>query len=352
MIAAMLNELRLSAKSFQHQIETIYFGGGTPSLLSTEEIKKILDEVRTFFLQDENGEITLEANPDDITAEKLDSWKAGGINRLSVGIQSFKQDDLLWMNRAHNAEQAEHCIKLIKAAGFNNFSADLIYGTPTLSDEDWKSNVEKMIALAVPHLSCYALTVENKTALQKMIALKKVSDIDSEKQASQFLQLMDWLAGAGYEQYEISNFAKQGFKSKHNSSYWQRKPYLGIGPSAHSFDGKAIRRWNVSNNAAYISSLQKEIIPFQQEKLSDMQQLNEYIMISLRTQEGINLNFVTEKFGKEKVEKLQLGSKKYIDNKKLQVINDNLNLTMEGKLFADGIAADLFFEDRVTSSFS
>ena len=345
MIAAMLNELRLSAKSFLHPIETIYFGGGTPSLLSTEEIKKILDEVRATFMHDENAEITLEANPDDITAEKLGSWKAAGINRFSVGIQSFKQDDLLWMNRAHNAEQAEHCITLIKAAGFNNFSADLIYGTPILCDEDWKSNVEKMIALAVPHLSCYALTVENKTALQKMIALKKVNDVDSEKQASQFLQLMDWLAVAGYEHYEISNFAKPGFKSKHNSSYWQRKPYLGIGPSAHSFDGKRIRHWNVSNNAAYISSLQKNIIPFQQEKLSANQQLNEYIMISLRTQEGIDLSFVTEKFGKEKMEKLQLESRKYIDNKKLQAINNSLNLTREGKLFADGIAAYLFFEN-------
>jgi oxygen-independent coproporphyrinogen-3 oxidase len=345
MIAAMLNELRLSAKSFSHQIETIYFGGGTPSLLSTEEINNLLDEVRSIFTHDENAEITLEANPDDITAEKLVSWKVAGINRFSVGIQSFKKDDLIWMNRAHNSEQAQHCITLIKDAGFNNFSADLIYGTPTLCDEDWKSNVDKMIALDVPHLSCYALTVENKTALQKMIALKKVSDVDSEKQARQFLQLMDCLAAAGYEHYEISNFAKPGFKSKHNSSYWQRKPYLGIGPSAHSFNGKDIRRWNVNNNAAYISSLQKNIIPFQQEKLSATQQLNEYIMISLRTQQGIDLNFVTENFGKEKTEKLQWGSKKYIDNKKLQAINDNLILTREGELFADGIAADFFFDD-------
>ena len=348
MISAMINEIMLTKVSdyieYLEEVDTIYFGGGTPSLLSAGEIKKLLAAVYHKFEVNGKPEITLEVNPDDINEIKLSEWKAAGINRLSIGVQSFKNEDLDWMNRAHNAEQALHSMHLIKDAGFQNISVDLIYGTPTLSDDDWEKNVQTIVDLEVPHISCYALTVEANTALQKMISLKKKTDIESEKQAFQFLLLINWLQVAGYEHYEISNFAKPGFKSKHNSSYWQGKSYIGIGPSAHSFNGNS-RRWNVSNNALYIQSMQKNIIPFEEEILSEVQKLNEYIMTSLRTVEGIDLDFVKEKFGEGKKQNLQIASAKWGDNSKIKNENDKIILTKEGKLFADGIAADLFFEE-------
>jgi oxygen-independent coproporphyrinogen-3 oxidase len=254
------------------------------------------------------------------------------------------------MNRAHDAEQALHCIQLVKDARFENYSVDLIYGTPTLCDEDWKKNVETIINFDVPHISCYALTVEPNTALHKMIAIKKREDADPEKQASQFLLLMEWLKDAGYEHYEISNFARPGYRSKHNSSYWQGKQYIGIGPSAHSFNGYA-RRWNISNNALYIQSLLNNIIPYEEEILSDTQKLNEYIMTSLRTIEGIDLNLIKEKFGEEVHSKLQAAGDKYVNNYMLQTINHKLILSDNGKLYADGIAADFFFEEKIKASF-
>jgi putative oxygen-independent coproporphyrinogen III oxidase len=341
MIGALIKELMLTG-SKEIKIDTIYFGGGTPSLLTTEEIKKLLNAAYEYFQISDDAEITLEANPDDINEIKLAGWKAIGINRFSIGIQSFNQKDLEWMNRAHNAEQALHSIRLVKSAGFQNYSIDLIYGIPTLTDADWEKNVQTIIDLGVPHISCYALTVEENTALHKMIGLKKKEEVDPERSASQFLLLMGWLQDASYEHYEISNFAKLGYRSKHNSSYWQGKSYVGIGPSAHSFDGN-IRRWNVSNNAKYIQSLQKDIIPFEEERLTDVQKLNEYIMTSLRTSEGIDLNFIRQNFGENESLKLQTASIKFINNHKLQTTNYKLTLTNEGKLFADGIAADLFF---------
>jgi oxygen-independent coproporphyrinogen-3 oxidase len=346
MIAAMIKELTIS--SSKESIDTIYFGGGTPSLLTADEIKKLLDTAHQNFHVSADAEITLEANPDDITEIKLSGWRSIGINRFSIGIQSFKEQDLVWMNRAHNADEALRCIELVKDAGFKNYSVDLIYGIPGLSDDDWTKNVQTIIDLEVPHISCYALTVEPNTALQKMIGLKKKQDVDTEKQASQFLLLMDLMKVAGYEHYEISNFAKPGFRSKHNSSYWQGKSYIGIGPSAHSFNGNS-RRWNVSNNALYIQSLQKNIIPFEEEDLSDIQKLNEYIMTSLRTMEGIDLDFVEKNFGEAASQKLQAASRKFVDNYKLQTTNYKLILTDEGKLFADGIAADLFFEEEISA---
>ena len=339
----MKKEINLTSSFINNEItETIYFGGGTPSLLSTDEIKSLLISATENYNIAADAEITLEANPDDITKNKLHQWKAAGINRLSIGIQSFKQEDLQWMNRAHNAVQALQCINMAREEGFTNFSIDLIYGTPTLSDDDWKSNVQMAIALKVPHISCYALTVEPATALQKMIAQKKKEDVDADKQANHFLMLMAWLQTAGYEHYEISNFALPGFRSKHNSSYWQGKHYIGIGPSAHSYFGN-VRKWNVSNNALYIKSLQENLVPYQEEKLSVTQQLNEYIMTSLRTIEGLNLSLVTTKFGEEKSYTLLKQSEQYLKNKNLIVSNDKLILTTQGKFFADGIAADLFF---------
>jgi len=344
MVIALIDEIKLSTSLYKDypKINTIYFGGGTPSLLTSNEIKMLLKTVKQFYPTDDNAEVTLEANPDDINQNKLREWKAAGINRLSVGIQSFKEEDLQWMNRAHSAEQALQCIGLIHDEGFTNFSIDLIYGTPILKDEDWKRNIETVIVLKVPHVSCYALTVEPSTALQKMIQQKKKEDVDPEKQAEHFLLLINLMREAGYEHYEISNFALPGYRSLHNSSYWMGKPYIGIGPSAHSYF-KNIRRWNVSNNALYMKSIENNLLQFEEENLSPTQQLNEYIMTSLRTSEGLDLLLVKEKFGEDKSLMLQNESAGFLANQKLNLINHKLILTTEGKLFADGIAADLFF---------
>ena len=350
MLTALIREIQLSSADFindkneKESIETIYFGGGTPSLLNIPEIKFLLNTIRKDFSISDDAEITLEANPDDISAEKIAAWKRTGINRLSIAIQSFIEDDLQWMNRAHNTSQALESIRLTTEAGFNNFSIDLIYGTPGLTDEEWKMNVEKVIALSVPHVAAYALTVEPKTALQKMITLKKKKDVDTDDQARQFKLLMSWMKEAGYEHYEISNFAKPGFRSRHNSSYWQGKKYLGIGPSAHSYNGSS-RRWNVANNALYIQSLQNNIIPFEQEKLNGTQRLNEYIMTSLRTMEGLNLKFVEKNFSMKERERIEDLASNYSQRKLMMRENENFVLTEEGKLFADGIAADLFATD-------
>ena len=268
-------------------------------------------------------------------------WKETGINRLSIGIQSFFEEDLQWMNRAHNAQQAADCIILAQKAGFNNLTIDLIYGTPTLSDDAWEKNVKTAINLQIPHLSCYALTIEPKTALEKLIKQKVLADVDTEKQARHFELLMDWMKEAGYEHYEISNFAKRGFRSKHNSSYWHGKSYLGLGPSAHSFNGTS-RQWNVANNALYIQSLAKGAVPFEAETLTTEQQLNEYIMTSLRTIEGISLQNVKENFGADKYEYLIKTSQPHLNYNHLTIENNYLRTTTEGKLLADGIAADLF----------
>jgi oxygen-independent coproporphyrinogen-3 oxidase len=263
----------------------------------------------SLFTVNKDAEITIETNPDDITQEKLLAWKSIGINRLSIGVQSFFEEDLQWMNRAHNATQALQSIQLAKQSGFDNITIDLIYGTPTLTDDKWKQNLETAFTLNVPHLSCYALTVEPKTALHKMIATHKVAAVDPEQQSHQFEILMEHAASNGYEHYEISNFAKPGFRSKHNSSYWQHKNYLGLGPSAHSFNGTS-RQWNIANNALYIKNIEQETIPAEIETLTATQQLNEYIMTSLRTIEGLDTNFVAANFGIDKAEQIQKAFKK------------------------------------------
>ncbi|MGG9971219.1 radical SAM family heme chaperone HemW [Ferruginibacter sp. SUN002] len=341
LIKALINEIMLSERN-REPIETLYFGGGTPSILTIDDLQLIFDALHKRFEFANDIEITLEANPDDITPEKLKLWKTIGINRFSIGIQSFLNKELVWMNRAHTAEESLQCIDKVQEAGFDNFSVDLIYGSPILNDDDWKRNVDMVIEKNIPHISCYALTVEPKTALDKLIAQHKAASVDSEKQAQQFLLLMDWMQRAGYEHYEISNYAKPGKRSKHNSSYWQSKQYYGFGPSAHSFDGKS-RRWNIANNALYIQSLQNNTLNFEEEILTETQMLNEYIMTSLRTMEGLRLDVVSNRFGKDKSWKLEVGSKKWQDSCKIKVVDNALLLTREGKLFADGIAADLFF---------
>ena len=341
-VAALLKENRLRKAYLQNQpVETIYFGGGTPSLLEASEMEAILTGIRENHQIANNPEITVEANPDDIKLEKLQHWIGMGVNRVSLGVQSFHNNDLIWMNRAHSAEQAETAIRMIQAAGIQNITIDLIYGVPGLSDEKWMENLEKAYGLNIPHLSCYALTVEPKTALEGLIRKKKLTEPSNEDQARQFNLLMDWAEHKGYEQYEISNFAKKGFRSRHNSSYWQDLPYLGLGPSAHSYNG-AGRQWNLANNALYIQGLEQEIVPYEIETLSETQRLNEYIMTSTRTIEGIDLEYVNRNFGEEAMRDLTKRAEGFIAEGKVQFTENRLILTRAGKLFADGIASELF----------
>lgn len=341
LIEAIIKETELQKDFLQGEpVATIYFGGGTPSLLSAEECRLILENIRKLFSIEANAEITLEANPDDITKEKLQVWKDVGINRLSIGIQSFFEQDLKWMNRAHNAELAVRSLQLA-VIEFDNISIDLIYGSPFLSDEQWEKNVDIALGFGIPHLSCYALTVEEKTPLHKQIFLKETLDVDSDKQAHQFLLLMQWLKQKGYEHYEVSNFAKPGLRSRHNSSYWQGKKYLGLGPSAHSYDG-LIRKWNVANNIKYINAIEKGGVESETEVLTATQKLNEYIMISLRTIEGLDLEKVKTIWGEDKVKSMERKLTLFENNNLIRIGNSIIQLTEEGILRADGIAADLF----------
>ncbi len=343
-ITALLKEIVLQRPYLQGEtVETIYFGGGTPSLLASSAIREIMNSIFTDFSIGSDPEITLEANPDDIDPLHLKEWKDAGINRLSIGVQSFFKEDLLWMNRVHDENQAILAIEHVKDAGFDNYSLDLIYGIPGVSEEKWGKNLHKAISFQSPHISCYALTVEPRTTLFKMIKTNKTADIESERQAEQFLTGVRTLEEAGYEHYEISSFAKPGKRSRHNSSYWQSKKYLGLGPSAHSFNGHS-RQWNISNNAHYITSLMGGVLNCQSESLRPTDLLNEYIMTSLRTLEGLDLQYVANQFGKEKVHVIENKASAPIHSKQMEKKYQRLVLTKNGKLFADGIASALFFE--------
>lgn len=324
------------------KVETIYFGGGTPSLLEAQPLKKIIDSLYASYEINTSPEITLEANPDDIDKKKLCDWKNTGINRLSIGVQSFFEEDLIWMNRAHSGQQAVNCIKTAQGLGFENITIDLIYGLPTLTNEKWQNNLDRAAYLQVQHLSCYALTVEQKTPLHKMIRQRKADELNADRQAEQFFMLMDFADNAGYEQYEISNFAQPGKRSRHNSSYWQGKKYLGLGPSAHSYNGLE-RRWNIANNQRYVEALNHGKVLFEKEDLSTVQKLNEYIMLSLRTAEGCNLNYIEANFGRKAKETIVCNANAFTKNGKINLNSERMLLTREGKLFADKIASDLFF---------
>lgn len=340
LLHAMEQELIGRAAEWQSQtFHTIYFGGGTPSLLEIPELQSLLTTIRAHYTIGPDPEITLEANPDDIHEEKLIAWQTIGINRLSLGIQSFAEHDLKWMNRAHRADQALKALQSACAI-FPNLTADLIYGTPGLSHEQWKRNVEILIEQGVPHISAYALTVEPKTPLEKQIRLQEKPDVDTDQQAQQYLWLMTRLEEAGYEHYEISNFAKPGFRSRHNSSYWQGTPYLGIGPSAHSYQ-PPIRSWQVANNKQYIEQMAEKKWIYESETLSPAQQLNETIMIALRTSEGLALEKIPASIQK----KWEPLIERYEKNGLLIRVNQHLLITQAGKLQADGIAAALFVEE-------
>ena len=341
---SLLAEIPLQQGFLENEtVETVYFGGGTPSLLDAESLLKILRALRKNFSIHPSAEFTLEANPDDINRISLQTWKDAGINRLSIGIQSFYEEDLRWMNRAHTATQAINNLQLALEF-FPNITIDLIYGSPGLTDEKWASNVKRVIEMDIPHISCYALTVEPKTALENMIRTHKREPVNPEDQARQFIQLMEWLRAAGYDHYEISNFALPGKRSKHNSAYWEGKKYLGLGPSAHSYDG-ANRQWNIANNALYIQALKNGTVPFEQETLTPVQRLNEYIMTSLRTMEGMDLSIVAKLSDAGTADELRKLSERLIREGLMKEENSHLILTQEGKLFADGIAADLFREE-------
>lgn len=341
LVHALAEEIKLQQHYLSDTVETIYFGGGTPSLLKPAHINLLLNTIQQYFKINPAAEITLEANPDDINPLILKEWKNLGINRLSIGIQSFHEADLQWMGRAHNALQARDCIQLAQEAGITNLSIDLIYGGPSLPHENWELNVKSAIDLGVPHLSCYALTVEPKTALALKINRQELPEIDTQHQLEQFSMLQSITANAGYEQYEISNFALSGKRSKHNSSYWSGDHYLGLGPSAHSFNGIS-RQWNISNNSLYIQSIKKGDIPFEIEVLTPVQQTNEYIMTALRTVEGISAVKLNSIAQQPIFTQVVAEAQKYIQSGLMECSQEYLRITPEGKFMADGIAAELF----------
>jgi oxygen-independent coproporphyrinogen III oxidase len=343
MIDAIKAEIILQRDYLKGQtINTVYFGGGTPSLLEVSELMEIWQSLETNFYLGQDMEITLEANPDDLNPDKLRDFKNyTPINRLSIGIQSFREADLQYMNRAHNAYEAENCIENALKFGFDQLSVDLIYGTPGMIDDAWRANLHKVFEYRVQHLSSYALTVEPKTALQQLIAKGKTSEVNEEQTARQFEILLEETSAAGYEQYEISNFCIPPHYAKHNSAYWQGAHYLGIGPSAHSFNGIS-RQWNIANNAKYITELEAGNIPSETEILGREEQYNEFIMTSLRTKWGAALHKIEEKWGSAQMSDFETIAAEFVD--KGLMINENgvYRLSNSGKLLADSIMSDLF----------
>jgi len=347
-LEAMFKEIEMQKNFFgsKTNIETIYFGGGTPSLLSFDEINQFLTKINNFFLVDDHAEITLEANPDDLTKDYLIGLKnQTNINRLSIGVQSFFDDDLQYMNRAHNASEAINCIKFAKEAGFNNLSIDLIYGTPTMSNEKWKENLQTVFDLNVTHVSSYALTVEDKTALADMIKKKKTIQPSDEQTAQQFTVLLEEMKKHHFTHYEISNFCREPYFAKHNTNYWKGISYIGIGPSAHSFDGEK-RYWNIANNANYAKKLLSNELANESEILSVTDKYNEYVMTSIRTIFGTHALTIKADFGDEYLQHFLLEISPFIDNHWIKEIDRIYTLTDSGKLFCDYITEHLFFENE------
>ena len=341
MVAAIIKELEMRQAEFKEElVETIYFGGGTPSLLSLKEINSIIKAVYKFYKVNANPEITLEANPDDLSKGKIKELSKSPVNRLSIGVQSFFEEDLKLMNRAHNTKEAKDCIK-DDIKYFNNISIDLIYGIPGSSNKRWIKNIEKALSFNVPHISSYALTVEPKTALQKFIDKGVIQNVDDEQAQQQFQILLEYLEAANFIHYELSNFGKEGFFSRNNSAYWQGKSYLGIGPSAHSFNGQQ-RSWNVRNNSIYINSIKNDILPSEVETLTVTDRYNEYVMTGLRTIWGVSVTKVENDFGKSYKNYLLKQAQKHINEHLLYLDDDKLLVSKKGKFLSDGIAADLF----------
>lgn len=346
MIAAILKEIELQKDYLGEDaiIETIYLGGGTPSVLTAQELNLIFRKIYSLHSIDSNPEITLEANPDDLSFEYLKSLKNDTpINRLSIGIQSFSEDDLLWMNRAHNAIEAKVCIEYAQDIGFDNLTIDLIYGSPTTSDEQWLNNLKIAFDYDIPHISCYALTVEGGTALDNFIKKGKMPSVDDEKAARHFEILMSEMRRFGYIHYEISNFAQQDCFARHNSNYWLGVPYLGIGPSAHSYDGTN-RQWNLAHNGQYIKSLIDDKIPFTREDLTPSQRYNEYVMTTLRTIWGCDPSVIDAQFGKNYLKYFNKKVLQFVQHETIMTDGKKYFLTDKGRLLADRITMELFYE--------
>jgi oxygen-independent coproporphyrinogen-3 oxidase len=339
MISSICYEIKLRSNEINEPVETIYFGGGTPSLLDQEELTLLLSSIQSSYRVIESPEITLEANPDDLTFEKLIDFKSVGINRLSIGLQSFRAEDLKWMNRAHTAEESLNCIPMAQKAGFKNISIDLIYGLPNLTLPEWEKMIDIAIQLNVQHISAYCLTVEGKTALKKWVETKQISVSNEDEQSDQFDLLVQKLKEAGINQYEISNFSKANFESKHNSSYWKGIHYIGVGPSAHSFNGKS-RSWNISNNRNYIKALENDEEWFETEILTLENQFNELILTGLRTIYGLNLDKLNTICVPPTTFWKTLNQ--FIECNWLKQEINIISLTEEGKLKADHIASELF----------
>jgi len=341
MIVSLVKEIELRKDELADKtIETIYFGGGTPSVLNTEEIQVLIAAVYANFEVVAYPEITLEANPDDLSEEKIIQLSKSLINRLSIGVQSFFEKDLKLMNRAHNSEEAKKSLSFARQY-FDNISLDLIYGIPYCTNEEWLANIQTALSFGIPHISSYALVVEPKTALESLIAKGKIKSVPDSKVQEQFLMLTKELGKAGYIHYELSSFGKKGFFSKNNTGYWFGKPYLGIGPSAHSFDGKQ-RSWNVKNNTKYIKAIQGNVLPIERETLSRTDRYNEYIMTGLRTMWGVSLAEIEQNFGIKYSEYIESQSKKHMEEDLLCLENGVLKTSEKGRFLVDGIASDLF----------
>lgn len=347
MVSAILTELELRQEYLKGaEIGSIYFGGGTPSLLEIKDLERIFETIHRLFKVDARAEITLEANPDDLSAEKLEALRMyTPVNRLSIGIQSFSDADLRWMNRAHHAQHARQCLDLALAAGFQDLTIDLIYGAPTTSDEQWQENLSIAFEYGIPHLSCYCLTVEEGTALGTFVRRGQQPPVDEEKAARQFEYLMQATEARGYDHYEISNFALPGRYAQHNSNYWRGEHYLGAGPSAHSFDGVS-RQWNIANNALYIKDLNERNVPAEREVLSPAQRFNEYIMTALRTIWGVETEKL-EGLGASYAAYFEQAVQRYLLAGTVEKNGATYRLSRAGKLLADRIAMELFLDQEV-----
>lgn len=342
MVLALAKEIKMRKSELENDtIETIYFGGGTPSVLTSTEINFLIDTVYENYKVNEDPEITLEANPDDLSSERILELSKSKINRLSIGIQSFFEDDLKMMNRAHNSAEAQRCLEEVTKY-FDNISLDLIYGVPGMSNEKWKQNIEKALSFGVPHISSYALTVEPKTAMNKMIQTGKIEAPKDEVAQEHYMILVETLESKGFIHYELSNFGKANYFSKNNSAYWLGKKYMGIGPSAHSYDGVS-RSWNVANNPLYLKAIQDDKLPREIEVLSEADRYNEYIMTGLRTIWGVSLDRIQSEFGKTYLDYLMKQAHKFLKDELLFIENDILKPTKKGKFLTDGIASDLFW---------
>ncbi|MCD6112338.1 MAG: radical SAM family heme chaperone HemW [Bacteroidales bacterium] len=339
---ALYKEIQLRKNYLDNEnIKTIYFGGGTPSILSAKEIESIIIKIKKYHQVDDDAEITLEANPDTLSYEKLKAYKNIGINRLSIGIQSFNDKDLKYLHRIHDSKKAIQAIENAKKADFDNFSIDLIYGIPTLNNKSWEYNLQKTFDFQIPHISAYSLTVEPQTPLSHLIKSKKILSVDDAQSIEHFNILSKMMMQNNYQHYEISNFCKKDFYSKHNTNYWIGEKYLGLGPSAHSYN-KISRQWNLNNIKKYIENINDKKPFSQEEKLTLTQKYNEYILVSLRTMWGIDLNFIKNNFDEKFLRDIKLQIQKHLKDDYLKIENNHIFLTEKGKLFTDAITSDLF----------